>query len=154
MPRRSSRPLTPDLSEAAEHFAHWRRTRSTSSAPTPQPLRERAVALLGAHRPSTVADALGINTVMLERWSAPPSPNKPSGASAPFVTLPEVAPEPIRSDLPEVLGSVGNAPELLVRWPAGGELVARGPIPPSTVRAILEALIAETAEPSAQGSPR
>ena len=95
MPRRSSRPLTPDLAEAAEHFAHWPRTRSTSSAPTPQPLRERAAALLAAHRPSTVADALGINTVMLKRWSTPPSPNEPSGTPSPFVRLPEAAPEPI-----------------------------------------------------------
>ena len=154
MPRRSSRPLTPDLAEAAEHFAHWRRTRSTRSAPTPKPLRERAVALLGAHRPSTVADALGINTVMLERWSSPPSPNEPSGTHSPFVTLPEAAPEPIGADSPEALAATENAPELLVRWPAGGELVARGPIPPSTVRAILEAFLAAGVGPAARASSR
>ena len=151
---RSSRPLSAELAEAAEHFAHWRRTRPTSSAPTPQPLRERAVALLAGHRPSTVADALGINTVMLGRWSASPSPNEPRGTSSPFVALPEVAPEPSRGDPPEALGSIDDAPQLVVRWPAGGELVARGPIPPSTVRAILEALIAERAEPGAGASPR
>ena len=154
MPRRSSRPLTPDLAEAAEHFAHWRRTRSTSSAPTPQPLRERAVALLAAHRPSTVADALGINTVMLERWSTPPSPNEPSGTPSPFVRLPEAAPEPIGAASSEALAAIDDTPELVLRWPAGGELVARGPIRPSTVRAILEAFLAETGEPAAEAAPR
>ena len=154
MPRRSSRPLTPDLAEAAEHFAHWRRTRSTSSAPTPKPLRERAVALLGAHRPSTVADALGINTVMLERWSTPPSPNEAHGTPSPFVRLPEATPEPIGDEVPEALGAIDDTPELVLRWPAGGELVARGPIPPRTVRAILEAFLAETGEPAAGAAPR
>ena len=154
MPRRSSRPLTPDLAEAAERFAHWRRTRSSSSAPTPPPLRERAVALLGTHRPSTVADALGINTVMLERWSTPPSPNEPIDRPSPFVRLPEAASEPIGADSCEALGAIDDAPELVLRWPAGGELLARGPIPPRTVRAILEAFLAERGEPAAGAAPR
>ena len=94
---RSSRPLMPDLAEAAEHFAHWRRTRPTSSAPTPSPLRKRAIALLAAHRPSAVADALGIDSVMLGRRSTPPLPTEPSGTASPFVTLPEMAPEPARA---------------------------------------------------------
>jgi len=41
-----SAPLAADLAEATEQFAHWRRTRSHGSVPTPAALRERAVALL------------------------------------------------------------------------------------------------------------
>ena len=140
-----SEPLAAELADAVEHFAHWRRTRSTRSAPTPLALRERAVALLAAHRPSTVARVLGINTVMLERWSAAPESASASPSSS-FVALPPLSSEPPTAPI--------AAAELVLRWPDGGELVARGPIPPRTLVALLEAFAPPAAHSASSGQRR
>jgi len=133
---RPSAPLAADLAEATEQFAHWRRTRSHGSVPTPAALRERAVALLGAHRPSTVARVLGINTVMLERWSASLE-REATGTPPRFVALPDIPSESTALAPPDSAPAI-DSPELVLRWPGGGELLARGAIPNATLRAILE----------------
>jgi len=142
---RSSEPLGADFAEATEHFAHWRLTRSKRSEPTPAALRERAVALLAGHPPSTVARVLGINTVMLERWSSEASESEPGSTPPPFVALPDAAPEPLSPE---------HAPELVLRWPGGAELVARGAIPHATLRALLEAFAAPGTDPATRTPPR
>lgn len=117
------------LSDAAEAFAHWRRTRRRERERTPAPLRAQAVALLEHRRPSHVARALGISPATLARWAA-----RPDGDAAPpdaFVPLPDT---PVLDAV-----SVSDESELIVRWPHGTQLVARGPIPAATLAAILTA---------------
>ena len=143
---RSSEPLGADFAEATEHFAHWRLTRSKRSEPTPAALRERAVALLAEHPPSTVARVLGINTVMLERWSSDSSESEPGSTPSRFVALPDAAPEPFAPG--------HHSPELVLRWPGGAELVARGAIPHATLRAILEAFAAPGTDPATRAPAR
>ena len=128
------------LAEATDAFAHWRATRHRGREPTPRPLRAMAVALLERHRPASIARALAVNPVVLSRWS---SELEPVVAVIPdaFVTLPPSTPTSAAGP-PE-----SSAAELVLRWPHGAQLVARGPIAPATLEAILAA--AMTPPPSA-----
>lgn len=57
------------LTTAITDFTHWRKSKSHSSAPTPEPLREQAVALL-EHFPFTrVTTTLKLSSSLLRRWS-------------------------------------------------------------------------------------
>ena len=117
------------LADAAEAFAHWRATRRRGREPTPEPLRAVAVALLDAHRPATITRALAISPVALSRWAEEIESDPPSLADA-FVTLPPAT-------TPEAEPLEPATAELVLRWPHGVELVARGPISPATLAAIL-----------------
>ena len=137
-----SAPLDTDLAlaEAADAFAHWRATRRRGREPTPRALRAMAVTLLERHRPASIARALAISPAALSRWASELGPVTAPDPDA-FVTLapatPTSAPEP-----PDPLTA-----ELVLRWPHGAQLVARGPIEPATLEAILAA--AMTPLPSA-----
>ncbi len=66
-------------------FAHWRSNRIGRQVPTPNALREQAVALLNHYSSSQITSALRISGSQLKQWrnSAVPTETKPQ-----FVHLP------------------------------------------------------------------
>lgn len=83
---------SPTLTEVAEEFAHWRRTRT--SPRTPEDLQQKAVKLLDHYRVNEVLKALGLCHKGLkrwkQRWSSEPG-EVSSGSSTGFVRLPTSA---------------------------------------------------------------
>ena len=129
------------VADAAEAFAHWRSTRRRGREHTPPALRTRAVALLDGRRPSHVARALGLNPATLARLAARADGDAVAigGLSSDaFVPLPDTTAPAVATDT-VVVEEPDEEPELIVRWPHGTQLVARGPIPAATLAAILAA---------------
>jgi len=122
----------------AELFAQWRATRTI--APTPDALRKQAVALLIKHPPCLVARTLAVDDAVLDHWATRYADAKAAnGATPDFVPLPsgELASAPVR----EPRSDTDTAwPELIIRWPNGAQLRARGALPPTTLAAILDTL--------------
>lgn len=122
-----SEPLAAEPADAAEHFVRWRRTRTKSSEPILIDLRERAVALLAARRPYSVAGVLGADSVMLERRSCSPEEARRERPRR-FIALPEIPSESAAQEPPDVIAAT-DLSGLALRWPGGREIVARdGPL--------------------------
>lgn len=149
---RRPEPISRELDQLADAFTLWRRTRVAATGATPARLRRRAVALTSVHRVATIARALGINPSAIERWSVDANAVCTSSAPA-FVALPSSTDEEIMQGAAPLMPGASERPELVLRWPGGAELVARGEVPRATVAAILEAF-APTAAASTTGARR
>ena len=79
---------TQQLAATATAFEQWRNARTYSTAKTPEPLKQQAVALLSCHSPSAIMKALGISGGNIKRWSQ--QPQQADGEATTFVALPAV----------------------------------------------------------------
>jgi len=86
---------TPTLTEVAEAFAHWRRTKTHPH--TPEALKQKTLQLLPHYRISQILKALNINHRTLTEWKKATPPTQ-KNATPTFLSLPPIDPnEPSKS---------------------------------------------------------
>ena len=81
------------LSSVVTAFEHWRNNRNGRQVPTPNVLREQAVALLNHYSSSQITSALRISGSQLKQWrnSIAPTETTPQFVHLPISTSPTLS---------------------------------------------------------------
>ena len=96
---------TPNLSEVAKQYEHWRSTRSSSYGETPEHLQRQTIALLEHYRIGEVINTLGLCHKVIKRWRQRWHTEEVTTTTEEFVILPSDSTmrEPTQQSVPSAL---------------------------------------------------